>query len=85
MDNLITPEGIVKLKKNIAKLRADLKRPIDFNKLIKDGILSKKGAWYEVHDWERLPEHARYQIKEMMGGADTKTLVKFRKGKSSTE
>lgn len=84
MDIPTTLEELIKQKDKINKLRADLKRPIDFNKLIKDGILSKKGAWYEVKDWERLPEYARHQIKEMIGGADTKTLVKFRKRKSST-
>jgi hypothetical protein len=38
---------------------------IDFESLMAEGILGKrKGAWYEVLDMARLPEHARKRIRE---------------------
>jgi hypothetical protein len=77
MNNFITPEDINKLKAKIIKEKKDLARPIGFNQLIKDGILSKKGVWYEVKDWKRLPKYARLQIRGVVGGVNTKTLVKF--------
>ena len=64
----MTIEEIVKQKDKINKIKADLKRPIDFDKLIKNGILSKKGTWYEVKNLKRLPRYARYQINEMTVG-----------------
>src|ERR1051325_8784871 len=36
--------------------------PVDFDALIKDGILEKDGAWFKVLDFKRLPKHASIKI-----------------------
>ena len=49
--------------------------PIDFDRLIEDGVLRKAGNWYEVLEPAALPEHARHKIKALKSG----NRVKFRK------
>jgi hypothetical protein len=69
----------VQLKPSVFKeLRltaALLAKPIDFNRLMSDDILRQKGDWYEVLDFDRLPEHARVKIRALRAP----NLVKFRK------
>src|SRR5262249_53410513 len=52
-----------------------LARPIDFAGLAAAGVLRKRGAWYEVLDWRRLPEHVRRRDQEVR----LPNLVKFSK------
>ena len=54
----------------------DLATPIDFDALIQAGVLEKKGAWYQINDWNALPEHARVKISAIR--SDDTTFVKFR-------
>jgi len=42
-----------------------LTTPIDFEALIKTGVLEKKGAWYKVIKWGELPAHASSKVKSM--------------------
>ena len=43
--------------------------PIDFDQLVADGVLKKRGAWWEVLVWERLPQHAQFKIRSVMTGS----------------
>lgn len=39
-----------------------LTKTIDYDALIQQGVLEKRGAWYLVKDMNALPEHARAQM-----------------------
>jgi hypothetical protein len=45
-----------------------LSTPIDFDQLVADGVLKKRGAWWQVLDWDRLPEHARRKVQNFKTG-----------------
>ena len=52
----------------IEELRERIKvltTPIDFEALIKAGVLEKGGAWYKVINWKELPPHASGKVKSM--------------------
>jgi hypothetical protein len=70
-DGIPTVEEI----RNQAELLAT---PLDFEQLVADGILRKRGAWWEVLDMDRLPKHARCKISWIKTGG----LVKFSKPSS---
>lgn len=61
--------------KELRQTAALLAKPIDFDGLIFDEILRAKGDWYEVLDFDRLPEHVRIKIRAVRAP----NLVKFRK------
>lgn len=42
-----------------------LTTPIDFDALIKEGILEKQGAWYKVLKVNELPPHASGKVKKI--------------------
>lgn len=67
-DQPITREDILEQANKLAT-------PIDFDQLIAEGVLEKKGAWYKILDMKKLPEHARSQINELT----TDGKVKFTK------
>jgi hypothetical protein len=50
---------------------------IDFDQLERDGILRKAGAWYEVLDMSRLPEHVRAQAVAVSGSTSGGTLPRL--------
>lgn len=75
-DSNSTKEGLL----NHAKILAT---PIDFDRLINDGILKKKGAWYEILDMERLPEHAKNRISAVL--FDGRRKVRFSKTRKSVQ
>jgi hypothetical protein len=52
-----------------------LAAPIDFGRLVADGVLRARGCWFEVVDLARLPEAARVRIRALRAP----NLVKFRK------
>ncbi|MES9280122.1 hypothetical protein ABEP46_12410 [Cutibacterium acnes] len=70
----------VMTKEEVLEKAKILATPIDFEKLIADGILKKKGAGYVILDTNRLPEHAKSKIIEVSGGA-----VKFSKSTKSAQ
>jgi len=51
--------------------------PIDFEALIKEGIIEKDGAWYRILNLKKLPKHASTKIKTLETGPKG-TRVKFR-------
>jgi hypothetical protein len=54
-----------------------LATPIDLPALIASGVLAKVGAWYEVLDRDRLPDHVRAQATRLrMVGQ--RRLIKFK-------
>ena len=58
----------------------ELGEPIDFDQLIRDGVLQKSGAWYKVLDYKRLPKHASKKIIAAELNSDgTVAKVKFSK------
>ncbi len=61
----------------LARLTEMFATPIDFDELIAQGVLEKKGAWYVIKDMSRLPEHARRKIKQLK----SPNLVQFHKHK----
>lgn len=67
------------LRQNVIELAT----PIDFEQLIRDGILEKDGAWYKVHNFKRLPRHASIKVKTMETGPKG-LRVKFRPITKST-
>jgi len=56
-----------------------LATPIDFEAVISEGIIEKRGDWYAIRDPERLPAHAwkRGYALSMGTGPDSGVLVKF--------
>jgi hypothetical protein len=67
-NTLITKEYFLEKVQSLAT-------PIDFEALISDGILEKKGARYKILDMTRLPRHAQDKITEFC----TDGTVKFSK------
>jgi hypothetical protein len=61
--------------KELRRVAESLTDPISFVHLIANGVLRERGAWYEVLDVTRLPEHARVKISALRAP----NLVKFRK------
>lgn len=54
-------------KNELIRICKLLATPIDYEKLEKDGILEKKGAWYKVKvSKKKLPEYISRQAKAMM-------------------
>ncbi len=74
----MTPEERLKLIERTAKETNKSATPIDFEELVAKGAISKEGAWYRVHELDKLPEHAKAQISEI--SQDQKgTKAKFSK------
>lgn len=42
-----------------------LNTPVDFERLIEDGVLARDGAWFRILDHERVPQHLWVQIGEL--------------------
>jgi hypothetical protein len=67
--------------KKIAILVRKLAWPVDFEKLERQGLLEKRGAWYIVPDIQMLPEHVTLKISEMKQ-SQGKVMVKIKKASS---
>jgi hypothetical protein len=70
------------LRQQLAQEVDALMTPIDIEALRAEGILGKRiGAWYEVLDMARLPEHARKQIRTRQDSisGDKPPMVTFMK------
>jgi hypothetical protein len=86
MERLMTPNIRAEIRANLEMLAT----PIDFSKLEAEGAIKKKGAWYEVLDGNKIPEHARKKgkaikaIKNRKTGK-THTLVKFFKNEAKAK
>lgn len=52
------------MAKEIAKSAQAFSEPIDFEKLIADGLLTRKGKSYYVSDLKVLPENVSKRIKQ---------------------
>lgn len=42
----------------------ELARPVDFDELESQGILTKEGAWYRIHKMDELPKHASSKVTQ---------------------
>ena len=47
-----------------------LTTPVDFDTLIRSGVLEKHDAWYKVVDWNDLPSAARGRIRKIKQSDD---------------
>jgi hypothetical protein len=61
---------------NIQRRIKLLETPVDFDALIKAGILEKQGAWYKLLKIKELPENASIKIHHIQTGPKG-ILVKF--------
>jgi hypothetical protein len=50
---------------------------MDFDQLVKDGVLKKVGRWWKVLDWTRLPEHAKRKLRAVQMVNHKVALVQF--------
>ena len=75
------------LRQQVTEKLKDLATPIDFEDLIKKGIIKKRGAWYEILDKNKLPKHVGAQIIEFKHSStpNEPTLCKFSKGTKRAE
>ena len=73
-------EGVMSKEEVLEKAKS-LATPIDFEALVAEGILEKKGAGYKILDMERLPDHAKDKITAI--SSDGK--VKFSKATKSAQ
>lgn len=71
-------------EKRLLEQAKKLATPIDFDTLIAQGVLEKKGAWYKVLDWDNLPDHAEAKAyaKRVEG---TDIFLKFRKATKAAQ
>ncbi|MFO1225291.1 hypothetical protein [Roseateles sp.] len=53
-------------------------QPIDLDALVRDGVLTKGGAWWEVPDMSKLPEPVRARIREL-SIRNGRTFIKLRR------
>ena len=58
-----------------------LAKPIDFDELISQGLLEKKGAWYKIPRMTDLPRHVRDRMIEYRSDG----CAKFAKGTKAAE
>ena len=63
----------------LIKLAKRLATPVEFEQLEKEGIIEKKGAWYMVKDFDKLPEYASRQINAIKTDGKGNNFVKFPK------
>lgn len=61
--------------KDLRRMAEVLATSIDFTNLVAEGVIQKRGSWYEVLDVSRLPDETRVKIKAIRAP----NLVKFRK------
>jgi hypothetical protein len=61
MSNLNT----VMTREEFKAVGRELVTPIDFDALLKAGVLEKDGAWYRVLKMDELPSHATRKVKAM--------------------
>lgn len=53
-----------------------LSQPVDFDEAERNGLLLRRGAWYEVPHPKELPEHIAVKIRELKN-ENGKLLVKI--------
>ena len=65
----------------VLEMARKLATPVDVDALVATGVLRKRGAWYEVLDEERLPDHVNAQVREMRweqrGNATPRQFIKI--------
>jgi hypothetical protein len=60
----------------IVELARRLTTPVDLPALVADGVVRRRGRWYQILNDARLPEWARCQIVDMRMAGDA-VLVRF--------
>ena len=62
---IFTKEGLLERAKSLAK-------PIDFDALVSEGVIEKKGRKYKILSMDKLPQHARDKIREISSDSTVK-------------
>jgi predicted transcriptional regulator len=70
------------MAREIAKSAQAFSEPIDFDKLIKEGLLTKKGRSFYVTDLKALPETVSRRIKEIASTKDGLRVSFYKESKS---
>ena len=66
------------LRTKLVETIRDLATPIDFERLIADGVLKKRGrGWYEILDVKKLPPHALKQVRALEKSSTGTLKFKF--------
>ena len=61
----------------VRRLAKEMAAPIDFDSLLREGVLEKAGDWYKVNRWGDLPEHARIKVKALKQKPGGPIYVRF--------
>lgn len=69
-------EPIVTTKELEQKAR-ELATPIDFESLVRTGVLEEHKGWYKIFKMDELPAHAKAKIHKVKS-SNGLTLVRFR-------
>lgn len=70
------------MAKEIAKAAQAFSEPIDFEKLIADGLLTRKGNSYYVTDIKALPENVSKRIKQAVPTKNGLRVAFYKESKS---
>ncbi|QQX57448.1 hypothetical protein [Pseudomonas chlororaphis] len=70
------------MAREIAKSAHAFADPIDFEKLVKDGLLIKKGKSFYAPDLEALPEVVSRRIKEVVSTKNGLRVTFYKESKS---
>jgi len=79
--------NVATMRETLARIMSDeefrqmavlMATPIDFEQLVADGVLKKRGRGWQVLDMKRLPEHAAKKIQSVSCNRKTRvTIVTF--------
>ncbi|MGO9374667.1 MAG: hypothetical protein ACLQBD_21565 [Syntrophobacteraceae bacterium] len=72
-------DGMIKEVRKVAQSFAE---PINFQKLIEDGVLTKKGRSYYVRDMNLLPENVGQRIKTITSTRNGQRVTFYKESKS---
>jgi hypothetical protein len=70
MAKRVTHDEMLRLLHNLA-------RPIDFDFLVAEGVLTRRGAWFEVDNLHQMPAYMRQQITDVQTDGTGGVRVKF--------
>lgn len=71
--------------KELEELLKEAATPIDFEELIRAGVLEKRGSWYAIRKFDDLPSHAKKKIKSIRQTKNNEVWVKFQPVSKRTE
>lgn len=70
------PDSRIMSLEELKQRGEELITPIDFDQLVRDGVVEKKRGWYKIKNFQELPAHAKAQIRTAKT-VNGETFVKF--------